>query len=778
MADETPTPATPTTPVAPEQLSITDFAAKIKQRDPRLAQVPDEELTRKVFERRPELMKFVKTAEPRPDRHHTLDTPAGATSDQPGGLKRFGQAVGAPTTMEELKAGTPTTTGGKVAEGVAVATGAVPAIQAGKAVFNYGKTLYDKAANLYNTGKSAIADVQSGKQTPETAMKSVDDAATDTILRGFASIAGGDALANGLVDAKSKNWEGLAGDMVGFATLMTMMKGGKTETAGTGEAKSMVRRSERLANIIGETTGADDRISIVNQGEPLVRQAMQEKGFNDIATDPGIRGKKGAFPSREGTPTPEFDAQGKPTGKYVSNVRMGARRVLEVLDHAVDISNRPFDKIIGEYGSEPVPESVKNPVVKTLRQLAGEYSKVNDTGLSSALNGLADSVASTKTVEEMNAIKVHANKEMQNLRAAMTPGAAIGASVQTAYAYKLAAEAIRTSLYPMLEELSGVNLAKFGAREHAAIAFRDGAYSSYFRWIDAKQASEAARGYWGGVIHGSKYTRHILERILRIEPSPAGGFVRDFRKGLGPIGEGSRGEALETVGKNQKQLSGSTAPTRFKISSGIPQEIVTGGSGADPAMNYAGQQEVPNPTHTPMRGSARYPQRQQLGTTEGTIPERVFNRNEPRMREQDAIGSSGTSTPERSFTGEPTKTESRWQYLTSAKSPTQEIAITGPGALETTSPAVAAKTYARLKQIADSQEFMKYPFRTRELIRDEIASLDKQLRDYFAYSNKKAPRGVTITPAKPGIIRPLLKGQATAIGLQTQKQADQPEAAQ
>jgi hypothetical protein len=775
MAEEPITsPATPAAP--PDQLSITDFAAKIKQRDPRLTQVPDEELARKVFERRPDLMKFVKTAEARPDRHHKPDTPQATTSDEPGALKRFGQAVGAPTTMEEVKAGTPTTTGGKVAEGVAVATGAVPAIQAGKAVFNYGKTLYDKAANLYGTAKSSYEDVQSGKKTPEQGMTAVDDAATDTILRGFASIAGGDALANGLTDLKSKNYWGLAGDMVGFATLMTMLKGGKTETAGTGEAKAMVRRSERLANIIGETTGADDRISIVNQGEPLVRQAMQEKGFDDIATDPGIRGKKGKFPSREGKPEAEFDAQGKPTGKYVSNVRMGARRVLEVLDHAVDISNRPFDKIIGEYGSEAVPDTVKQPVVKTLKQLAGEYSRVGDSGLSNALNGIADNVASTRTVEEMNAIKVHANKEMQNLRAQMTPGAAIGASVQTAYAYKLAAEAIRTSLYPMLEELSGVNLAKFGAREHAAIAFRDGAYSSYFRWIDAKQASEAARGYWGGVIHGSKYTRHILERILRIEPSPAGGFTRDFRKGLGKIGVGSTGETLTTIGKNQKQLGGSTAPTRFKISSGIPQEIVTGGSGADPAMSYAGQQEVQNPEHTPMQGSARYPQRQQLGTTEGTIPERVFNRNEPRMREQDAIGSSGTSTPERSFTGAPTKTESRWQYLTSAKGPTQEVAITGPGALETTSVEVAARTYSKLKSIAESQEFMRYPFKTRELIRDEIASLDKQLRDYFAYSGKKAPRGVTVTPAKPGFIRPSVKGQATAIGLQTQKQADQQDA--
>lgn len=40
----------------PDQLSIQDFAARIKARDSRLAQFPDEELVRKVLERRPDLI--------------------------------------------------------------------------------------------------------------------------------------------------------------------------------------------------------------------------------------------------------------------------------------------------------------------------------------------------------------------------------------------------------------------------------------------------------------------------------------------------------------------------------------------------------------------------------------------------------------------------------------------------------------------------------------------------------------------------------------------------
>ena len=767
MADES------TQPVQEQQqLSISEFAAKIKARDPRLANVPDDVLTRKVFERRPELMKFVQTAETR--KGHEKVGEKGvvgqeASSTQPGAVQRFGEAVGVPT-AEQAKAAMPTSLAGKTAEVVAPG-----ALQAGSTAINYAKLLYDKASNVMGTAKSSYEDVKSGKKTVAQGMQDTDAAATDALLRGFASMIGGDALASGLEDLKNKNYSGLAGDMAGFATLMLMMKGGKDTEAGSASPKTMVRRTERLSNTIGETTGMTDRVAIVNEAEPLVRQAMQEEGMTDQNLQRGVMGKKGKLAAREGVPEPELDAQGKPSGRYISNVRAGARRVLGTLDRAVDISNRPFERVVGEFGGEAAPETVKKPIVDTLRQLAQDNIRVNDPGLAGALNKLADTVAGTKTIGELNDIKVHANKEMQNLRAQLTPGAAIGASVQTAYAYKLAAEAIRASLYPALEEMSGVNLAKFGAREHAAIAWRDGAYSSYFRWIDRAQAQEASRGYWGGIIHGSKYTRHILERMLRIELSPAGQFVRDFREGMGPVGKGTTGESLQTIGKNQKRLSGSTAPTTFKISGNLPQEIVTGGSGADPAMSYAGQQPVSSPTHEPIAGGSRSRQHLELGSTERTIPESVFGRSKSKVR-QDEIGEQQTSTPARSVAGEPTRTESRWQYLTSAKGPTQEVAISGPGALQTTSPEMAYKTLQRLQQIANSQEFMRYDFKTRGLIRDEIASLDEQLRNYAAYKGKKAPRGVTITPAKPGVVHGSPFGKAVVAAGQANKQDNQPEA--
>ena len=55
MADDTPT----------RKLTIAEFAARVKQREPRLASVPDEELVRKILEVRPDMRDYLVTSEPR-----------------------------------------------------------------------------------------------------------------------------------------------------------------------------------------------------------------------------------------------------------------------------------------------------------------------------------------------------------------------------------------------------------------------------------------------------------------------------------------------------------------------------------------------------------------------------------------------------------------------------------------------------------------------------------------------------------------------------------------
>jgi hypothetical protein len=48
------------------KLTIAEFAARIKQRAPELESVPDDQLVRKVLERRPEMINFIQTSEQRP----------------------------------------------------------------------------------------------------------------------------------------------------------------------------------------------------------------------------------------------------------------------------------------------------------------------------------------------------------------------------------------------------------------------------------------------------------------------------------------------------------------------------------------------------------------------------------------------------------------------------------------------------------------------------------------------------------------------------------------
>lgn len=81
-----------------DKMSIAELAAAIKRREPRLGSVPDAELVRKVFERRPELMNFVQTSEPR--------RPIGSLYERVGGrlkenLNLPKQAEGAASAIHE-----------------------------------------------------------------------------------------------------------------------------------------------------------------------------------------------------------------------------------------------------------------------------------------------------------------------------------------------------------------------------------------------------------------------------------------------------------------------------------------------------------------------------------------------------------------------------------------------------------------------------------------------------------------------------------------------------
>lgn len=411
-----------------------------------------------------------------------------------------------------------------------------------------------------------------------------------------------------------------------------LAKGGLSEEeAVTPKGREAVNSQERLGALIGvrrplqDAIGGEvrDSVWVAEQVQPLARQVLERAGYTDRAPladrisaffsgEPtkSMTGRRtGAFPPRRGAmifqrieQEPAFDIHGRPTMRFVSNVRAGARRALQVSSEMVNLAHEPFDEVVGQYSSNSVAD-IKAPIVQGLRDAAKEAGMTKNTAQADALNGLADHIDNhIHSVGELNDMKIMANKKIQDALDGL-PGQQIGATADSVYAWKIAGDAIREHLYPKLEQLSGVDLRPFGMRERAAIIFRDGIYATYFSEIDPTQAREVALGYFANLEHGSLWERHILKRAGRLDLEPAGKFNLWFRKGVGKLGKGGKVESVETVPIAQRFLPPSEATGAnqpfFRIQAGIPEEILYGKAVTRPEMRYAGQQEVEIPEEVP-----------------------------------------------------------------------------------------------------------------------------------------------------------------------------------
>jgi hypothetical protein len=147
----------------------------------------------------------------------------------------------------------------------------------------------------------------------------------------------------------------------------------------------------------------------------------------------------------------------------------------------------------------------------------------------------------------------------------------------------------------------------------------------------------------------------------------------------------------------------------------MPEEVISGEGVVRGSKAYAGQQEVPNEGYTPRTGMERYRARLDVGSQERTIPDRQGLQDEARASEpradsprafsqsaaqvrSDQVGMTAKATPESSFTGKPTKSVSRWQYLTGTGDATESVSTRGSGNMYTTDPKVAAGTLERLQE--------------------------------------------------------------------------------
>lgn len=555
--------------------------------------------------------------------------------------------------------------------------------------------------------------------------------------------------------------------------------GGKEAVSAASTGKTATKELERLASIQAPTGASVETYDVAREVQPLLKQWLSEKGTTEAdihPTEAPLYGtSKGKFPSRAGrvVENEKLDVHGNPTKAYVSNLRQGARDVLEAANGAVDVADRPFTKIVGEYGNESpitynengkaIPGTVQKRVADELEQQAKLYDNPEDKAISSAIRTQAREVMEAKNLGDLQRIKARANKGIASLLKG-NPSQQAAAGYSNAMAWKMTGDAIRQHMYPELQRLSGVDLKPFGMRESAAMRFRDGVYSNYFQTIDRSQASEAAKGFLGGLKHDMARHSGYKARLMGLKKSPAGEFNEAFRKGVGHLGEGGTPENIRIEGKPQLALPAPAdmQPNTFRISTGLPEEVMSkvnseGSKIVTPAeRTFAGTKEVPNPDHTPLTGPSWRRQRQQLGSTADTIPDRVRGERSPAQIRKDE---APTSAPDRAFTGEPTKVETQWvetpetvQHIPPAVGSGGEVTRAGGGYMETTSPELALKTRNRLKDFMQTKEFDKLPQEQRTAVRAEFSSLDSQIKDHMAYRNAKAPRRAIATPYDPGTI--------------------------
>lgn len=281
--------------------------------------------------------------------------------------------------------------------------------------------------------------------------------------------------------------------------------------------------------------GPEDAAARIAEQQAVVKQVLQKRGITDADL-------KKLFPSREGAKQSDL----------VGDVARGNQLILDVARDAVGFVHAPIDAVMSRYGKQPAG-AVPSRIAKSLAAQAVEIGKVNPA-LADSITELSKKVSAARTFEELNDIKSHANKMLDSVYSPV-PGKAIDATAERAYAYKLAADGIRTEMYPELQKLSGssLDLAKLGRREGDAIALRDGIYKHYLSDVAPAQAGKDAASFLEYTLAGqgapghSYYSKHILARGLEksgVVPSAGSELNSKFRRAAGSIGSGMTPEKV------------------------------------------------------------------------------------------------------------------------------------------------------------------------------------------------------------------------------------------
>ena len=263
-------------------------------------------------------------------------------------------------------------------------------------------------------------------------------------------------------------------------------------------------------------------------------------------------------------------------------VRTGGEHAIQIADHAVEIADRPFQDVLRNYGKSTierpgVPEhlTVKGRILGELDTAIAENA--NNPALARAIKELRGRVEKAKTFNDLQSLKVLANKKGSALFD-KSLGQQINASADAAYSWKVLGDTIRAEMYPELSNLSGIDLSKAGRLEGIVMDARDGLRKHFYTDVLNPHNKRMQQNYWQYVRDGGSLARRsLVKRMFLVEPTPAGMFNQRFQQVMG-------GEFPAPTGMPPARPPAPLAPQTL---AGAAQDLVP--FTAPPELNAPGQ---------------------------------------------------------------------------------------------------------------------------------------------------------------------------------------------
>lgn len=677
------------------------------------------------------------------------------SQSRPAGLPDGMDLPGFPTahpSVEMQEASTPTTTAKRIGNRV---VGNVKSIAD---TLTGGNILPDVTPeSAESTFDSFMNDLGSKGQIAEGAANSiVPGAQLGSAARGYVKTAKKEGVGNAAAD--------VAGD-VGTALLLgkgvpTMVKGVRKILPESTEAAAEVIPTDKAKETLGYLAqkGVRNSADLGQIGEtslPIFQQAARELNMVDDAGNVNLQ--------KRATIGDIFK------GKASSSVRNSARQAVPLAQKAVEIANRPFRAALSQVESQVIPASVKEGIVSQIEAEMNHFAP-RDSRYATTLQAAMDDVRNAKTYGDLNNLREFANKKL-------------GEKFETAdaalpYSYKAQANAIREGMYPEISRMTGTDLTEFGRRARDVQQAAHGLEQYYQTVVDPEQAAQTAKGRFGAAAEGvGHHPRGMVAKTVRtlVGKQPAGEFAAHLNDILSNQGAGAVNEAVSVTPRAQLALPGSTAPYKFNLPTGIPQEFINGASseggatailGTPDVTRYVGTETIPNPNFTPIEGPSYRAQRAQLGTTAETIPTSARGvMSDARARlDQAPIG-----TPNQSVTGPESLTRSVFettpgipdnvQYTPPPAGASGEVLRTGGGSMTTSDVEAAKRAFRGINRYVESKQFNSLPMQEQTRILGEMHQLGKQISD-FVNAPQSLPQSVKVTPGKAGVSSRYARGKA------------------